>query len=153
MERLSISAEETYRIGQEIGRRAEKGLVIAYYGDLGAGKTVMTKGIADGLGIRSMITSPTFTILQSYEEGRLPLHHLDVYRIEDPDEMEEIGLEECLDGEGVTVIEWAEQIEELLPEETVRIRIERTMADGKEARHIQIEPDDFLTPDDGKREE
>ena len=98
----------------------------------------MTKGIARGLGIQGMITSPTFTILQIAEEGRLPLYHLDVYRIDDPDEMEEIGLDDCLYGGGVTVIEWAERIEELLPENTVRITIER-MWEENDARRISME--------------
>ena len=144
MKILSNSEQETYRIGQMIGNAARPGLVIAYYGDLGAGKTVMTKGIACGLGIREAVTSPTFTILQSYEDGRLPLFHLDVYRIEDPEEMEEIGLDDCLYGDGVTVIEWAEQIEELLPPDTVRIRIGRVFPEGREAREIGIEPDGWI---------
>ena len=138
MEIITHSAEETYEIGKKIGENASPGLVIAFYGDLGAGKTVMTKGIAEGLGIREMITSPTFTILQSTESGRLPLHHLDVYRIDDPDEMEEIGLDDCLYGGGVTVIEWAGRIGELLPENTVRITIERIPEEG-DARRIVIE--------------
>ena len=134
----SENEAETRALGQAIGAAAMPGLVIAFYGDLGAGKTAMTKGIAEGLGIRDMITSPTFTILQSYEEGRIPLHHLDVYRIEDPDEMEEVGLDDCLFGGGVTVIEWAERIGELLPENTVRITIERIPEEG-DARRIVIE--------------
>ena len=138
MEFLTQSAEETFAVGEKIGKNAAPGLVIAFYGDLGAGKTVMTKGIARGLGIQGMITSPTFTILQTAEDGRLPLHHLDVYRIEDPDEMEEIGLDDCIYGGGVTVIEWAERIEELLPKETVRITIERT-TENADARRIRID--------------
>lgn len=138
MEIISHSAEETFSIGKKIGENAAPGLVIAFYGDLGAGKTVMTKGIARGLGIQGMITSPTFTILQTAEDGRLPLHHLDVYRIDDPDEMEEIGLDDCLYGGGVTVIEWAERIEELLPANTARITIERLMEEP-DARRITIE--------------
>ncbi|MBQ6469941.1 MAG: tRNA (adenosine(37)-N6)-threonylcarbamoyltransferase complex ATPase subunit type 1 TsaE [Lachnospiraceae bacterium] len=138
MEIISHSAEETFLIGKKIGENASPGLVIAFYGDLGAGKTVMTKGIARGLGIQGMITSPTFTILQIAEEGRLPLYHLDVYRIDDPDEMEEIGLDDCLYGGGVTVIEWAERIEELLPADTVRVTIER-LPENADTRRITIE--------------
>ena len=138
MEIISHSAEETFLIGKKIGENASPGLVIAFYGDLGAGKTVMTKGIARGLGIQGMITSPTFTILQIAEEGRLPLYHLDVYRIDDPDEMEEIGLDDCLYGGGVTVIEWAERIEELLPADTVRVTIER-LQENADTRRITIE--------------
>ncbi len=130
--------QETRTFGAAVGMAAGPGLVIAFYGDLGAGKTAMTKGIARGLGIREMITSPTFTILQTYEDGRLPLSHLDVYRIEDPDEMEEIGLDDCLGGDGVTVIEWAERIEELLPPETVRITILRE-PDGETRRKLLVD--------------
>ena len=132
MKMKTNAPKETYALGKRIGEHARPGLVIAFYGDLGAGKTEMTKGIAAGLGIKDLVTSPTFTILQSYAGGRLPLHHLDVYRIEDPEEMEEVGLDDCLYGDGVCVIEWAEQIEELLPPDTVRITIGRDGAgDGR----------------------
>ena len=145
----SENEAETRALGQAIGAAAMPGLVIAFYGDLGAGKTAMTKGIAEGLGIRDMITSPTFTILQSYEEGRIPLHHLDVYRIEDPDEMEEVGLDDCLFGGGVCLIEWAEQIEDLLPEKTVRVTITRCGEDTE--RKIMIEDPAGLLPVFGER--
>ena len=136
MEIITRSPEETFAIGRKIGKNAAPGLIIAFYGDLGAGKTAMTKGIAAGLGVTDLVVSPTFTILYSYENGRLPLHHLDVYRIDDPEEMEEIGLDDCFDGQGVTVIEWAENIEELLPEETVRITM--TRGDGENIRQISL---------------
>ncbi len=139
-ELVSGSSTETEEIGFRIGQAAKEGLVLALSGDLGAGKTVLAKGIARGLGVGETVTSPTFTILQSYEDGRLPFHHLDVYRIEDPDEMEEVGLSACLDGKGVSAIEWAEQIGELLPPETVFIRIDYDREDpGK--RRIRIEGD------------
>lgn len=100
----------------------------------------MTKGIAAGLGITEMITSPTFTIMQEYEGGRMPLYHLDVYRIEDPDEMEEVGLNEYIYGNGLTVIEWAEQIEDILPDDAIKITIERNV-ENPEDRDIRIEGD------------
>ena len=135
--------EMTRRIGEEIGH-SSKGCVIAFYGDLGAGKTTMTKGIAKGLSIEDMISSPTFAILHSYESGRLPLHHLDCYRIEDEDEMEEIGLDDCIYGGGITVIEWAENIEGLLPDDTVSIVIS---TDGESKRTISIDdPKGVLLP-------
>ena len=139
----TYSPEETFELGRKIGENASPGLIIAFYGDLGAGKTAMTKGIAAGLGITDLVVSPTFTILCSYENGRLPLHHLDVYRIDDPEEMEEIGLDDCFDDGGVTVIEWAENIEELLPEETVRITIWRGNAENE--RTITIKGDLEMT--------
>ena len=134
------SPAETMALGEQIGRAATPGLVLALTGDLGAGKTVLCKGIAAGLGVTETITSPTFTIRQSYEDGRLPFHHMDVYRIEDPDEMEEIGLFDCVDGEGVTVIEWAEMIRDLLPPETVCITLTYDK-DAQDARMIEIKGD------------
>ena len=142
MEWTTRTAEETFALGEQIGAALGPGLVLAFYGDLGAGKTVMTKGIAKGLGITELVTSPTFTILQTYEGGRLPLHHLDVYRIEDPDEMEEIGLTDCLADDALTVIEWAEQIEELLPPDTLRVTILR--GEEENVRKITAEPDRLL---------
>ena len=112
----TYSAEETYRLGQKFGERAQPGQIYTLTGDLGTGKTVFTQGFAAGMGIRESVNSPTFTILQEYEEGRLPFYHFDVYRIGDAQEMEEIGYEDYFFGEGVCMIEWAEQIEELLPD-------------------------------------
>ncbi|MDO4615181.1 MAG: tRNA (adenosine(37)-N6)-threonylcarbamoyltransferase complex ATPase subunit type 1 TsaE [Lachnospiraceae bacterium] len=132
------SREETYETGRKLAEQAEAGSVYALSGDLGVGKTVFTQGFARGLGITEPVTSPTFTILQSYEEGRLPLHHFDVYRIADPEEMDEIGYEECFFGDGVSLVEWAELIEELLPEETIRITIEKDPEQGFDYRRITI---------------
>ncbi len=140
MEIKTHSEKETFELGKRIANAVNPGTVILFYGDLGAGKTVMTKGIAAGLGITEMITSPTFTIMQEYEGGRMPLYHLDVYRIEDPDEMEEVGLNEYIYGNGLTVIEWAEQIEDILPEDAIKITIERNV-ENPEERDIRIEGD------------
>ena len=112
----SNSAEDTYNIGKELGEKAEAGQVFALDGDLGTGKTVFTKGFAEGLGIKEPVNSPTFTILQIYEDGRLPLYHFDVYRIEEPEEMDEVGFDDYIYGSGVCMIEWADQIREILPE-------------------------------------
>ena len=143
MEIRTHSEKETFELGKRIANAVNPGTVILFYGDLGAGKTVMTKGIAAGLGITEMITSPTFTIMQEYEGGRMPLYHLDVYRIEDPDEMEEVGLNEYIYGNGLTVIEWAEQIEDILPEDAIKITIERKVENPEdpEERDIRIEGD------------
>ena len=111
MEIETFSPEETYRLGEKIGREASAGDVFTLVGDLGTGKTVFTQGVAAGLGITEPISSPTFTIVQVYEEGRLPFYHFDVYRIGDIEEMEEIGYEDCFLGDGVTMIEWANLIE------------------------------------------
>lgn len=124
--------------GRLLGQTASAGEVYALVGDLGAGKTVFTKGFALGMGIREPVNSPTFTILQIYDEGRLPLYHFDVYRIEEPDEMEEIGLDEYLFGDGVCLIEWAGRIEELLPEDLIAVRIEKDLEKGLDYRKITI---------------
>ena len=134
----SFSAQDTYEAGQKLAARAAAGEIYALNGDLGVGKTVFTKGFAAGLGITEPVSSPTFTILQIYEEGRLPLYHFDVYRIEEPEEMEEVGLDEYLFGEGVCLIEWAEQIRELLPENTVQVTIEKDLSRGLDYRRITI---------------
>ena len=110
------SAQETFALGQRIGLEALPGQVYTLIGDLGVGKTVFTQGVADGLGITEPVNSPTFTIVQIYEEGRMPFYHFDVYRIGDVEEMEEIGYEDCFYGEGLCLIEWANLIEEILPE-------------------------------------
>ena len=118
------SPKETYALGEKIGREALPGQVYTLNGDLGVGKTVFTQGVAAGLGIDEPINSPTFTIIQEYESGRLPLYHFDVYRITDPDEMFNIGAEEYFFGEGVCVVEWADLIAELLPENTKYIYLQ-----------------------------
>ncbi|MBE6007102.1 MAG: tRNA (adenosine(37)-N6)-threonylcarbamoyltransferase complex ATPase subunit type 1 TsaE [Sarcina sp.] len=132
----SHSPDETLEIGRRMGEGARAGEVYALVGDLGVGKTVFTKGFAEGLGIDEAVNSPTFTILQIYEEGRLPLYHFDVYRIEEPEEMEEIGLDEYLDGDGVCLIEWAGRIADLLPEDVIIIRIEKDLEKGLDYRRI-----------------
>ena len=131
--------EETMRTGRMLGESAAPGQVYALVGDLGVGKTVFTKGFAEGLGIEEPVNSPTFTILQIYEEGRLPLYHFDVYRIEDPEEMEEIGLDEYIDGDGVCLIEWAGRIEELLPEDVIVVFIEKDLEKGLDYRRITVQ--------------
>lgn len=133
------SAEETFRAGKQLGEKAYPGMVLCLDGDLGVGKTVFTQGFAKGLGIREPVNSPTFTIIQEYEEGRLPLYHFDVYRIEDPDEMEEIGFDEYAFGEGVCIIEWGKQIAEILPEQTKFVTIEKDLDKGFDYRKITIE--------------
>ena len=133
------SAEETYQLGIEIGRKAVKGQVYTLIGDLGVGKTVFTQGLAKGLEIDEPINSPTFTIVQVYEEGRLPFYHFDVYRIGDISEMDEIGFEDYVYGEGVSLIEWANLIEEILPQEHISITIEKDLEQGFDYRKITIE--------------
>ena len=133
------SAEETYQLGVEIGQKAKKGQVYTLVGDLGVGKTVFTQGLAKGLEIDEPISSPTFTIVQVYDEGRLPFYHFDVYRIGDISEMDEIGFEDYVYGEGVSLIEWANLIEEILPEERIAITIEKDLEKGFDYRKITIE--------------
>ena len=135
----SRSPEDTLRLGIELAQKAQPGDVIALAGDLGAGKTVFTKGFAEGLGIEEPVNSPTFTILQIYEEGRIPLYHFDVYRIEDAEEMEEVGLDEYLEGNGVCLIEWAGRIADLLPAGTIIVRIEKDLEKGVDYRRIMID--------------
>lgn len=133
------NAEETFEVGKKIGEEARAGQVFTLIGDLGVGKTVFTQGLAKGLGIEEPISSPTFTIVQVYEEGRLPLYHFDVYRIGDVEEMEEIGYEDYFYGEGVTLIEWSNLIEEILPKPRTEIVIEKDLENGFDYRKITIE--------------
>lgn len=135
----SFSREDTFEFARETARNARPGLIITLDGDLGAGKTVFAQGFAAGLDIPEDVNSPTFTILQIYESGRLPLYHFDAYRIGDPEEMYEIGFEDYLYGNGVTLIEWAQLIEELLPEECLRICIEKDQEKGFDYRRITID--------------
>ncbi len=135
----TFSSRETFALGERMGREAAPGSLIALLGDLGVGKTVFTQGVAEGLGVREPVSSPTFTILQIYEEGRLPFYHFDVYRIGDPEEMEEIGYEDYFYGEGLCVVEWANLIEELLPADCTRITIEKEPDRGFEYRRIIVE--------------
>ena len=131
--------QETFDIGKKLGERAIQGEVYCLSGDLGTGKTVLAQGFADGLGIREPVSSPTFTIIQQHDGGRLPLYHFDVYRIGDLEEMEEIGYEDCFYGDGVCLVEWADLIEELLPEGLVRVTIEKDLDRGFDYRRITIE--------------
>lgn len=133
------SPEETYQLGIEIGEKAQEGQVYTLVGDLGVGKTVFTQGMAKGLGIQEPVSSPTFTIVQVYEEGRLPFYHFDVYRIGDVSEMDEIGYEDYVYSEGVSLIEWANLIEEILPEKRIAIMIEKDLEKGFDYRRITIE--------------
>lgn len=135
----TFSEEETFEFGKSIGENASEGLVITLSGDLGVGKTVFAKGLAKGLNINDDISSPTFTIVQIYDDGRLPLYHFDVYRIEDEDEMYEIGYEDYFYGEGVTLIEWADNIKDLIPEKHTRITINKDLQKGFDYRKITVE--------------
>ena len=135
----SFSPEDTFRVGEQLAKDARPGDIYTLDGDLGVGKTIFTKGIAKGLGIEEPVTSPTFTILQEYESGRMPLYHFDVYRIGDPEEMDEIGYEDYFYGQGICLIEWAGLIEELIPPEAIRISIEKDLEKGLDYRRIRIE--------------
>ena len=133
------SPKETYALGEKIGREALPGQVYTLNGDLGVGKTVFTQGVAAGLGIQEPVNSPTFTIVQVYEEGRMPFYHFDVYRIGDVEEMEEIGYQDYFYGEGLCMIEWAQLIEEVIPENARHITIEKDLDKGFDYRRITIE--------------
>ncbi len=133
------SADETFALGKKIGEMAVPGGIYTLRGDLGVGKTVLTQGVAAGLGITEAISSPTFTILQIYEEGRIPFYHFDVYRIGDIEEMEEIGYDDYFFGKGICLIEWADLIQEILPEKRIGITIEKDLEKGFDYRRITIE--------------
>lgn len=135
----TFSEKETRALGEELGRKAVPGSLYTLTGDLGTGKTVFTQGFARGLGITEHVNSPTFTIVQEYDGGRLPFYHFDVYRIGDLEEMDEIGYEDYFYGDGVCLIEWAELIEELLPPEKTAIRIEKDLEKGFDYRKITVE--------------
>ena len=144
------SADETFALGERIGRILKPGQIFTLNGDLGTGKTVLTQGVAAGLGITGPVNSPTFTIVQEYRSGRLPFFHFDVYRIDDPDEMYEIGYEDYFFSEGVCLIEWADQIRELIPEDHIDVTIEKDLDKGFDYRTITIrvpdDRDDILRP-------
>ena len=131
--------EDTYELGRKMGQEAVPGQIVCLNGDLGVGKTVFTQGFAQGLGIDEPVNSPTFTIVQQYDEGRLPLYHFDVYRIGDPEEMWEIGYEDYIMGEGVSLIEWACLIDDILPHKRTEILIEKDLEQRFEYRKITIE--------------
>lgn len=139
----TISEEATREAGRRLGEIVKKGTVITLNGDLGVGKTVFTQGLAKGIGILQPVNSPTFTIVQVYEDGRMPFYHFDVYRIGDIEEMEEIGYEDYFYGDGVCLIEWAELIREILPEDYVEITIEKDLAKGFDYRRITIEGEEY----------
>ena len=128
---IAKNEDETRKLGLELGRRAEPGQIIALIGDLGTGKTTLTKYIAEGLGITEVVSSPTFTVIKEYESGRMPLYHFDVYRVGDPDELFNIGAYEYFDGNGLCVIEWADLIEDELPENTDFIVIDYGETEGE----------------------
>ena len=134
----SFSEKDTYDLGYQMGKQANPGEVITLIGDLGVGKTVFTQGFAAGLGIKEPVCSPTFTIVQVYDEGRLPFYHFDVYRIGDESEMDEIGYEEYVYGEGVSLIEWANLIEDILPERYIKVEISKDNTKGFDYRNIRI---------------
>lgn len=136
MVKESYSPEETFAIGRELGEQLKPGDIYCLIGDLGVGKTVFTQGLAKGLGIEEPINSPTFTIIQEYHEGRIPLYHFDVYRIGDVSEMDELGYEEYFYGDGACLIEWGNLIEEILPKDTVTITIEKDLEKGFDYRKI-----------------
>ena len=132
------SEKETFELGKKIGENAKAGQIYTLTGDLGVGKTVFTQGLAAGLGITEPVNSPTFTIVQMYEDGRLPFYHFDVYRIGDIEEMEEIGYEDYFFGDGVCLIEWADLIQEILPPDVIAIEIEKNLEKGFDYRKITI---------------
>lgn len=135
----TFAPEETFKLGERLGEKARSGEVYCLNGDLGVGKTVFTQGFAKGLGSEEAVNSPTFTIIQQYDDGRVPLYHFDVYRIGDISEMDEIGYEDYFYGEGVCLIEWSGLIEEILPGQITEIRIEKDLEKGYDYRRITVE--------------
>lgn len=137
----TFSAEETYALGRTLGQSACEGQIYTLCGDLGVGKTVFTQGVADGLGIAEPVNSPTFTIVQPYEGGRLPFYHFDVYRIADVEEMDEIGYEDYFYGQGICLIEWANRIWEIIPDSAIHVLIEKDLQRGLDYRKITVRDD------------
>ncbi len=142
----SYSNEDTKKIAHEVSQKSCRGDVYCISGDLGTGKTIFTKGFAEGLGIQSQITSPTFTIINEYNEGRIPLYHFDVYRVGGAEGMEDTGWEDYFYGNGVTIVEWGELIEELLPAQYFKILIEKDLNKGDNYRKISIFKDNQIYP-------
>lgn len=134
---ISHNEEDTRELGMKLGKNLKKGDIVCLVGDLGSGKTLLSQSIAKALGVDEEVTSPTFTIIHEYMGKELPLYHFDVYRINHPDEMFEIGFEEYLFGEGICLIEWADKIEEYIPEDRIMIRIQRGQADQERIIHIE----------------
>ena len=141
MQVTTHSADETQALGARLAARLQPGDVLAYYGDLGAGKTALTRGIAQGLGVQDCVTSPTYTIVNEYLSGRLPLFHFDMYRLSSSEELFDIGWEDYLARGGVCAVEWSENVADALPENTVWVRIDR---DGDTGRRITIEGGNLL---------
>lgn len=137
----SNSSDMTHDIGEKIAKQLNKGDILCLDGDLGAGKTMFTQGIARGLGIEDYVNSPTFTLIQEYEDGRLPLYHFDVYRISDLSEMDELGYEEYFYGDGVCLVEWGCLIKELFPDNTIFVKIEKNNEKGFDYRLITVSKD------------
>lgn len=135
---VTHSPEETWELARRLAPLLSEGDVIDLTGDLGAGKTVFTKGLAEGLGVSGPVTSPTFTIIKEYYQGRLPLYHFDVYRLADPDELEELGVDEYFFGEGVSVVEWGDKVEALMPDVHLVVRIIRLLDES--VRRLEIIP-------------
>ena len=120
---LIRNEEDTRAFGHQLAEKLQPNTVIALIGDLGTGKTTLSRYIAEGLGVKETITSPTFTVVLEYHSGRLPLYHFDVYRVNDPDDLFEIGAEEYFYKGGVSIVEWADQVAEILPDDTLCIFI------------------------------
>lgn len=137
----STSSEMTFDFAKKIGENLKRGDVLCLDGDLGVGKTVFTKGVAAGLGIKDDVSSPTFTLIQEYYGGRLPLYHFDVYRIDGPWDMDDLGYEEYFYGEGVCLVEWGSMIKELFPENTIYVHIEKDLEKGFDYRKITVSKD------------
>lgn len=139
----SYSEKDTFDTAMKLAEGSKKGDIYALVGDLGVGKTAFAKGFAKGLGIRESVVSPTFTILQVYESGRMPLYHFDVYRIGDASEMDEIGYEDCFWGDGVSLVEWADIVSDIFPENTIKVTIEKDLSKGVDYRMITIESNKY----------
>lgn len=139
----SYSEKDTFNTAMKLAEGSKKGDIYALVGDLGVGKTAFAKGFAKGLGIRESVVSPTFTILQIYESGRMPLYHFDVYRIGDASEMDEIGYEDCFWGDGVSLVEWADIVSDIFPEDTIKVTIEKDLSKGVDYRMITIESNKY----------
>lgn len=137
----STSSQMTFEFAKKIGENLKSGDVLCLDGDLGVGKTIFTKGVAAGLGIKDDVSSPTFTLIQEYYGGRLPLYHFDVYRIDGPWDMDDLGYEEYFYGEGVCLVEWGSMIKELFPENTIYVRIEKDLEKGFDYRKITVSKD------------
>lgn len=137
----STSSQMTFEFAKKIGQNLKSGDVLCLDGDLGVGKTIFTKGVAAGLGIKDDVSSPTFTLIQEYYGGRLPLYHFDVYRIDGPWDMDDLGYEEYFYGEGVCLVEWGSMIKELFPENTIYVRIEKDLEKGFDYRKITVSKD------------